>query len=173
MKVKGYSIINSSRSAVSWNSQKTCRQLSEAGKPRGQAIVEFALAVPFIFMLTFGVIEFGRLMFSYSLVVTAAREAARYGSAVENYQDCTGIQQAAVRVGGMAGVQAGNVNISYDDGFGGSVRSCPPGVLPLGSRVIVQVQGVPYTPLLPLVNLPAMSLRSEARRTILIGLELR
>lgn len=142
-------------------------------KPRGQAIVEFALAVPFIFMLTFGVIEFGRLMFSYSLVVTAAREAARFGSAVENYQDCAGIQDAAVRVGNLAGVQAGNVTISYDDGFGGGVRSCPPGVLPLGSRIIVEVNGVPFTPLVPMVNIPAMTLRSEARRTILIGLELR
>lgn len=142
-------------------------------KTRGQAIVEFALAIPFIFMLTFGVIEFGRMMFSYSMVVTAAREAARFGSAVDNYQNCAGIQAAAERIGGMAGVQASHVSISYDDGFGGNVRSCPPGVLPLGSRVIVSVHDVPYMPVLPMVNLPSISLRSEARRTILIGLELR
>jgi Flp pilus assembly protein TadG len=158
---------------LSVNSQNPNARACPERKWRGQAIVEFALAIPFIFMLIFGVIEFGRLMFSYSLVVTAAREAARYGSAVENYQDCAGIQDAAVRVGGMTGVQAGNVLINYDDGFGGGVRSCPPGVLPLGSRVIVQVHDVTYTPLVPMVNLPAMSLQSEARRTILIGLELR
>lgn len=140
---------------------------------RGQAIVEFALAVPFIFMLIFGIIEFGRLMFSYSVVVSAAREAARYGSAVETYQDCVGIQDAGTRVGGLAGVRAGNVFISYDDGFGGDVRACPPGNLPLGSRVIVEVRNVSYTPLVPMVSVPSMTLRSISRRTILIGLELR
>ncbi len=172
MKDQGYSIINSSRASVIWNNNKQRRQHTDPSKPRGQAIVE-CLAVPFIFMLIFGVIEFGRLMFSYSMVVTAAREAARYGSAVENYQDCTGIQNAAVRVGGLAGVEASHVQIVYDDGFGGSSRSCPPGQLPLGSRIIVEVRDVPYTPLVPVVNLPSMSLRSESRRTILIGLELR
>jgi hypothetical protein len=173
MKDQGCSIINSSRASVSWNHNKQRRQHADPSKTRGQAIVEFALAVPFIFMLTFGVIEFGRLMFSYSIIVTAAREAARYGSAVENYQDCTGIQNAAVRVGGMAGVEASHVQIAYDDGFGGSSRSCPPGQLSLGSRIIVEVRDVPYTPLVPAANLPSMSLRSESRRTILIGLELR
>ena len=40
-------------------------------------MVEFALAIPFLLVLAMGVIEFGRLMFSYSAVVSAAREAAR------------------------------------------------------------------------------------------------
>lgn len=140
---------------------------------KGQSIIEFALAIPLILMLVFGVIEFGRLMFSYTLVVSAAREAARYGSAAENYQDCAGIRAAAVRIGGMAGVQEGNVNISYDDGFGGNARSCPPGSLPLGSRIIVSVQGVQYTPFVPMVNLSSVTLQTVSRRTILIGLELK
>ena len=139
----------------------------------GQAMVEFALAVPLLLTLAFGIMEFGRLFFAYSSVVTATREAARYGSSVDNYQDCSGIQAAAVRVGGLAGVESTNVLISFDDGFGGNVRSCPPGNLPLGSRVIVEVRDVPFTPVVPLVNIPSMTLHSTARRTILIGLELR
>ena len=139
----------------------------------GQAIVEFALAVPIILVLSFGIMEFGRLFFAYSSVVTAAREAARYGSSVDNYQDCAGIEAAAVRIGGLAGVESSHVHISYDDGFGGMLSACPPGNLPLGSRVIVELRDVPFTPVVPLVNIPSMTLHSIARRTILIGLELR
>lgn len=44
----------------------------------GQSIVEFALiAVPF-FLLVFGIIEGGRLLFTYHEVQNAAREGARY-----------------------------------------------------------------------------------------------
>lgn len=142
-------------------------------RQNGQAIVEFALTIPLLLLLTFGIIEFGRLLFAYSSVATATREAARYGSAAENYQDCAGITAAAVRIGGLAGVQAGNVLISYDDGFGGNVRSCPPGNLRLGSRVIVEIGNVPFRTLLPALNLSSMNLSSTSRRTILIGLELK
>lgn len=140
---------------------------------KGQSIIEFALAIPLILIMAFGVIEFARLMFSYSMVVSAAREAARYGSAAENYQDCAGIRAAATRIGSLAGVQEGNVIISYDNGFGGNVRYCPPGSLPLGSRIIVSIQGVQYTPFVPMVNLSSITLQSVSRRTILIGLELK
>jgi hypothetical protein len=136
-------------------------------------MVEFALAAPLLLVLILGIMEFGRLFFSYSSVVTATREAARYGSSVDHYQDCAGIQAEAVRLGGLVGVNASNVHISYDDGFGGAQRVCPPGNLPLGSRIIVEVRDVPFTPVVPLVNIPNMTLHSTARRTILIGLELR
>jgi hypothetical protein len=44
----------------------------------GQSVVEFALiAVPF-FLLVFGIIEGGRLAFTYHEVQNAAREGARY-----------------------------------------------------------------------------------------------
>jgi uncharacterized protein (UPF0333 family) len=153
--------------------QSGCSKSKAADRQAGQAIVEFALAVPIILVLAFGIMEFGRLFFAYSSVVTAAREAARFGSSVDNYQDCAGIQAAAVRVGGLAGVESSHVHISYDDGFGGSLRACPPGNLPLGSRVIVELRDVPFTPVMPLVDIPSMTLHSIARRTILIGLELR
>ena len=152
------------------NSKLTGRQFR---KQSGQAMVEFALTIPLLLMISFGLIEFGRMMFTYSSVVTAAREAARYGSSAEHYQDCAGITAAAVRIGGLAGVQADNVVISYDDGFGGNVRSCPPGNLRLGSRVIVEAKDVTFTPMLPALNLPTFNLSSISRRTILIGLELK
>ncbi|HEX2981595.1 MAG TPA: TadE family protein, partial [Anaerolineaceae bacterium] len=55
---------------------------SNRQNPRGQGMVEFALALPIILMVIFGIIEFGRLLLSYSAVFSASREAARYGAAV-------------------------------------------------------------------------------------------
>lgn len=45
---------------------------------RGQALVEFALSVPIIFVLILGTFEAARFIFFYQLVNDAAREGARY-----------------------------------------------------------------------------------------------
>ena len=50
-------------------------------KNRAQAMVEFAIALPILLMLLYGILEAGRLLFLYSTVVTASRQAVRYGSA--------------------------------------------------------------------------------------------
>src|SRR5437867_337302 len=46
----------------------------------GSAIVEFTLVALMFFMLTFGLVEFGRAIFDYSLVSSLAREGVRYAS---------------------------------------------------------------------------------------------
>lgn len=43
----------------------------------GQAIVEFALIIPLFLLLTFGILEVGRLLFFQMIVAEAAREGAR------------------------------------------------------------------------------------------------
>ena len=47
-------------------------------KSRGQAMVEFALVAPILFLLVLGTIEAGRFIFHYELVNNATREGARY-----------------------------------------------------------------------------------------------
>ncbi len=47
---------------------------------RGQAVVEFALILPILLLLVFGIIEFGRIFYSYLEVTQAAREGARLGA---------------------------------------------------------------------------------------------
>lgn len=143
----------------------------------GQGMVEFALALPILLLLVFGVIEAGRLLFFVSSVSSASREAARYGAAVgENaggtlrFRDCAGIRDAAKRVGAFAGVQDANVNIQYDNGPGTTVfaNSCPPNEadVSLGSRIIVNVS-VPYKPIVPIVPIPAFPINSDNAHTIL------
>jgi Flp pilus assembly protein TadG len=45
---------------------------------RGVAIVEFALVLPVLLVLTFTVIEFGRALYQYNTLTKAVRDGARY-----------------------------------------------------------------------------------------------
>jgi Flp pilus assembly protein TadG len=47
-------------------------------RPRGQALVEFALVIPLFLVLVFGIIEAGRFMFAYASLNNAVREGTRY-----------------------------------------------------------------------------------------------
>lgn len=141
-----------------------------------QSIVEFALVLPLLLLVMLGLIEAGRLLFTFSVVFSSAREAARYGSAagdvggyVPHYLDCDGIRAAAKRLGNLAGIQDQNILISYDHGPNTSVfaNTCPPGqTVQLGDRLIVQITAY-YQPIVPLVQFPPMPISSTAARTII------
>lgn len=47
---------------------------------RGQSLVEFALTLPILLMLMFGIVEFGRIFQAWVTIQNAARMAARYGT---------------------------------------------------------------------------------------------
>ncbi len=53
---------------------------------KGQAMVETIFVLPLLFLLVFGIIEFGRIYFTYSILSNAVREGARY-AAVHEYDD--------------------------------------------------------------------------------------
>ncbi len=46
---------------------------------RGQQLVEFALLLPLLLLLLFGIIEFGIAVFRYNTIANVSREVARYG----------------------------------------------------------------------------------------------
>jgi len=54
-----------------------CRFLRSS---RGQALVEFALILPFLLMVLLGIAEFGRLLNAYLVLEHAAREGVRLGA---------------------------------------------------------------------------------------------
>jgi Flp pilus assembly protein TadG len=66
-------------------------------KNHGQGIVEFALIVPILLLLVFGILEGGRVLYSQLIVTEAAREGAR---AVAVSGDRT---QAAIAVNKFSG----------------------------------------------------------------------
>ena len=148
-----------------------------------QGMVEFALILPLLLLVVFGIIELGRLLVVYSSVGTASREAARYASAsgdsassVPYYMDCAGIRAAAHRMGILVGMQDSDILISYDEGQNPDPSldpvvisaTCPPASendVQLGDRVVVDVSAN-YRPLLPLVDLPPFVISSRTARTI-------
>jgi Flp pilus assembly protein TadG len=86
-----------------------------------QAMVEFALVLPILLVVIYGLLEAGRLLFIYASVVTASRSAVRYGSATginangtPYYEDCDGITAAANSV---AFITAFSTQITYDAGL--------------------------------------------------------
>ena len=47
---------------------------------KGQSMVELALILPIIILILFGILEFGRIFYSYIVITNAAREGARAGA---------------------------------------------------------------------------------------------
>lgn len=145
---------------------------------KAQGMVEFALILPLLLVLMFGLIEAGRLLLAYSAVYTASREAARYGSAAGDlgspgrYEDCNGIKNAARRVGGVAGIQEEDISINYtlQSGATATCDSIVTEKVTAGDRIDVTVE-MDYEPLLPLVDLPSFPISSTSRRTILKDIE--
>jgi Flp pilus assembly protein TadG len=58
---------------------------------RGSNLVEFALTLPVLLWLLFGIFDLGRAVFAQNVISNAAREGARY--AITNPQDVDGIVQ--------------------------------------------------------------------------------
>jgi Flp pilus assembly protein TadG len=58
----------------------TRRSSSDAARDRGAAAVEFALLLPLLLLLVFGIIDFGRALNAQVTLTQAAREGARLAS---------------------------------------------------------------------------------------------
>lgn len=138
----------------------------------GQAMTEFALILPLLLLLIFGVMELGRLLVIYSSVHAASREAGRYAAAagevsagVPYYLDATGIQNAAKRVAILVGIKS--VTITYDHGPGTSTFTpAMAGDVSLRDRVNVLVTA-DYKPMLGLTPLKPFTISAKSSRTII------
>ncbi len=110
------------------------------GRGRGQAMVEFALALPIFLLVVYGLMEASRAVFMYSAVTTASREAARFASAggvdeagVLNYKNCVGIRERARQVSFLIDIPTTTspcngttcIYIKYDHGPGVTGPSIP------------------------------------------------
>lgn len=154
-----------------------------------QGMVEFALVLPILLLVILGVFAFGHLFYVYSSVVSASREAARWGAAtgvsagadsLPRYQNCEEIRATAARVAPIAGITQANspnantpgVQITYDKGPDDTTSPKPscttsPGPsVSLGDRINVTVR-VRYQPIVPLIPIPSFMLQANTARTII------
>ena len=109
------------------------KKIPKTKREVAQTMVEFALVFPFILLITYGLIEFGRMVFIYAAVTGSAREGARYGAAAGNfntryYMDCAGILNAVQRGAILTPINPANISIWYDHGPDTNhiKNSCPP-----------------------------------------------
>jgi Flp pilus assembly protein TadG len=56
-------------------------------REEGAAAVEFALVLPILLVLVFGIIEFGMILYFQGVVASASREGARHGIVVSRPTD--------------------------------------------------------------------------------------
>lgn len=80
-----------------------CRERDD----RGAAAVEFALVVPLLLMLVFGIVDFGYMINRSSMVNNAARDAAREGSLHGTQADIT-----ATATSSLGGVPNTTISVS-------------------------------------------------------------
>jgi uncharacterized repeat protein (TIGR01451 family) len=153
------------------------------GRQNAQGMMEFALVMPLLLLVVYGLFEVGRLVFIYSNVISAAREAVRYGSATgiinqqPQYKDCNGIRAAAKHVDFLDAIANTDIDIYYYDVtdattpvFSIENATCPaasaiPSV-PSGGRIRVSVTGT-FSPFSAFVHLRNFTLISTGERTIL------
>ncbi len=151
-------------------------------RAKSQGLVEFALILPVLVLIIFGLIETGRLLFVYSSAVTSSRQAVRYASAtglsdagVPYYQDCDGIRNAARQTAFVNTISDNQITIAHDNGPGTQATGyCSLGtsvdtsfVAQNGNRVVVTVR-TDFTPLVPgLLPFPSFTITSPSARTIL------
>lgn len=137
-------------------------------------MVEFALVLPILMMLVFGLLEVGRMVFIYMTITTASREAVRYGSATgENalesslrYADCIGIRSAAQKVDFLGVIDDSNIVITYDSGGGCQSGLTPPTSATMGDRINVSVSG-DFIPIVSIIPLTERTLSSSNSHTLM------
>ncbi len=84
-------------------------------KMNGGTLVEFSIVATVFFMVLFGVIEFGRLMFTWNVLDEVTRRGARL-AAVCPVEDQTGIADRAILGNLLSGFGPENLLIEYLDG---------------------------------------------------------
>ena len=158
-------------------------------KNRAQAMLEFMLALPLLILLIYGTIEVARLVFIFSSVANASRQAARYGSGageinnVAFYQDCDAIREVADKSAYV--VDFDEVNITYDRGVNQNGTqipianvdpnpesdACPieDDIIRNGDRIIVRVSAN-YQPILTIIPIKPIKVVSASARTFLISI---
>ena len=100
------------------------RRLLRAG--RGQSLVEFALVLPVLMIMVFGIIDFGMGLRSYISLTNATREGARFaavGNPAGAYPtDCNGstttsvIGRVCVAIEGLDLADLQSVSVAYPNG---------------------------------------------------------
>jgi len=121
---------------------------------RGAAAIEFAIIAPVLFMLVFGIIEFGLAWSEKNVFVGAAREGARFAAVGCGDGNCASGEVADRVVGAAVGYQitggAGAINVIPDPGC--SIEDPSENVtVSWGQTFVIDI---PFIPTITLTDVP-------------------
>jgi Flp pilus assembly protein TadG len=140
------------------------RSAPRRGSERGQALVEFALALTIFILLVMGILDLGRGIYMYNSVSEAAREIARVTSVHPGTGLGSGSWSPSPEAQAVIDAQEGLVwELSVEEptctDIDGSAATCDPGTW---VKVTVSAPYTPVTPLLiPLVGTKTLSSTSS------------
>jgi hypothetical protein len=164
-------------------------------KERAQTFLEFALVFPIVLLITYGIIEFGRMVFIYAAVTGSAREGARYGAAAGvgvngfiQYADCKGIRDAVHKASLLVTIPDSDILIHYDRGpvpapgtptiVANTCETLRPSAgskndpIKMGDRIVVSVTAQ-FSPLIgEFLGVSEFQIHSYNARTILVKINL-
>jgi Flp pilus assembly protein TadG len=90
-------------------------------REEGAAAIEFALLLPLLMLILFGIIEFGLVLYNQEVITNASREGARYGIVIGSPRPTTGQIQGVVNTYlTNAGLNSGNASINVAGAQGAS-----------------------------------------------------
>src|SRR6185437_5847702 len=122
---------------------------------RGALIVEFALIVPILFFLVFGIVDCGRAYFTMNNLAAAVREGARYGAVLPSPVPAWASDSMSQRV------------IDFSFTFGGIPlqKSQVTSVIDAGAETATVTANYtfrPITPLLRMINMDSIPMTEKA-----------
>jgi Flp pilus assembly protein TadG len=131
---------------------------STKSNSNGQSTTEFALVLPILLMLLFGIIQFSLVLYTYGFVAYSARTASRYAS-IHSSQNAHPATSASIQtyVNGLAdAVDTSKLTVT---------STWAPNNNP-GSAVTIKVS-YPFTPFTPYVSSATITVSSTMQATIL------
>ena len=130
---------------------------------RGQALVEFALVLPLLLVLIFGIVDAGRLIYTYNTVANSARNAARVAivnQSITGTDTCNTTEATtyptgcAISSGIGLGITPADVTVEYRDPTDTTDCKVPvstPPVVLIGCVAVVEVTGQ-FRPITPVIG---------------------
>lgn len=116
----------------------------------GQAIVEFAIAAPLLFVMLFGMMEWGFLLWTKMTYVNATRDAARSAAVMNNWDTASATNIAAVKA--IVEDRLSPLPPSITAGVAARITVQPLPSAADARSVVVSIDSQPYSPIIGLAS---------------------
>jgi Flp pilus assembly protein TadG len=124
-------------------------------RTRGQALVEFAIVFPIIALVTLGLLDLGRAIYTYNTLAQSARQAVRV--AIVNQQSSK-VRTQAINSGATLGLTTANVDVCFKTSSSAQTDcssigtdNCPRRARDIGCLAIVRTH-MSYAPMTPVIS---------------------